>query len=72
MLGLCLCCVDDILGCFGVSMPSYDNCDHVVCLNSWLLRIHYYSVVGIRFVFKMIACDISGLIVLYKDAWFNE
>ena len=31
--GLCFYCVDDIIGCIGVSMPSCDNCDHVSCLN---------------------------------------
>ena len=86
MFGLCFCCVDDILGCvddilgciddilgcIGVSMPSFDNFDHVACVNSWSLRIHYYGIVGIMFVFKMFVCDISGLIVLFKDAWFNE
>ena len=66
MLGLCLCCVDEILGCIGVS------CDHDAILNSWSLRIHYYGIVGIMFVFKMIVWDISGLIVLFKAAWFNE
>ena len=72
MLGLCFYCVDDILGCIGVSMPSYDNCDHVSCLNSWSLRIHYYSVVGIRSIFKMIVCDINGLSVLFKDGSLNK
>ena len=71
MLGWCLCCDDDIFACIGVGMPSYDNCDHVACLNS-LLRIHYYSIVSIMFVFKMLVYDIIGLIVLFKDAWFNE
>ena len=48
-------------------MPSYDNCDHVAFLNSLSLRIHYYSIVGIMFVFKMLVYDKIGLIVLFKD-----
>ena len=72
MLGLYLCCVDDILSCISVSMPSYDNCDHVACLNSWSLRIHYHGIVGIMLVFRMFVYDIIDLIVLFKDAWFNE
>ena len=71
MLGLCFYCVDDIPCCIGVNMPRFDNCDHVACLNSWSLRIHYYDIVVIGFVLKMFVCDISGLIVLFKDAWFN-
>ena len=70
MLGLCLCCIDDILTCIGVSMPSYDNCDHVACLNSWSLGIHYYGIVGIMFFLGCLY--IISLIVLFKDAWFNE
>ena len=66
--GLCFYFVDDILGCIGVSMPSYDNCDHVARLSSSSLRIHYYDIVVIGFVLKMFACVISGLIVLFKDA----
>ena len=72
MLSLCLCCVDEILGCIGVSMSSYDNCDHVAILNSWSLRIHYYGIVGIMLVFRMFVYDIIDLIALFKDAWFNE
>ena len=72
MLGLCFYCVDDILGCIGVSMPNCDKCDHVACENFWSMKIHYYAIVGIMFVFKMIVCDIGGLIVLCKDAWYNE
>ena len=70
MLCLCFCNVDYIPCCIGVNMPRFDNCDHVACLNSWSLRIHYYGIIGIMFFLGCLY--IISLIVLFKNAWFNE
>ena len=42
-------------------------CDNATCLNSLSLRIHYYDIIDIMFIFMKFACDIISLIVLGED-----